>query len=160
MCLAFDLNGSLCSGRASPSPNANEDQSGGSGGVGGELLCARHQREGINLNRRRGGNTGLRVGDCPPCDTGQDQSGGAGCEPRVLTHRIVLSRMRLQSTRLLFRADVAPHPSCFVRLKCSESAKPPALPHDQWAWTAGTQRRLLGVRLANGGWLCESTSSN
>src|SRR5262245_37717766 len=89
MCLAIDLNGSLCSGRASPSPNANEDQSGGSGGVGGELLCARHQREGINLNRRRGGNTDLRVGDCPPCDTGQDQSGGVGCEH--LAHRILLS---------------------------------------------------------------------
>src|SRR5262245_7379848 len=91
MCLnRIDLKGSLGSGRASPSPNANEDQSGGSGGVGGELLCARHQREGINLSRRRGGNAGSRVGDCPPCDTGQDQGGGAGCEQRGLTQRILL----------------------------------------------------------------------
>jgi hypothetical protein len=47
--------------------------------LGGQLLRACHQREWVNLNRR-GGNTGLRVGDCPPYDAGQDQSGGAGCE--------------------------------------------------------------------------------
>jgi hypothetical protein len=48
--------------------------------LGGQLFCARHHCEGIDLNRRRGGNTGLRIGDCLSCDAGQDQSGGAGCE--------------------------------------------------------------------------------
>ena len=64
----------------------------------GQLRCARHHLEGIDLNRRRRGNAGLRVGDGPSCDAGQDQSGGAGCEqsghlahlnpPVVLTPRV------------------------------------------------------------------------
>jgi hypothetical protein len=33
------------------------------------------------LHRRRGGNTGLGVRDCPYCNAGQDQSGGAGSQP-------------------------------------------------------------------------------
>ena len=64
----------------------------------GQLRCARHDLEGIDLNRRRRGNADLRVGDGPSCDAGQDQSGGAGCEqsghlahlnpPVVLTPRV------------------------------------------------------------------------
>src|SRR3954466_11485959 len=48
--------------------------------LGGHLFCARHHCEGVDLNRRRGGNTGLRIGYCPSCDAGHDQSGGANCE--------------------------------------------------------------------------------
>src|SRR5215831_17855921 len=52
--------------------------------LGGQLLCAHHHFEWVNLNRR-GGNTSLRVCDCP-CDASHDQSGDAGCEQSSLVH--------------------------------------------------------------------------
>src|SRR5262245_1303322 len=57
--------------------------------LGGELLCARHDLQRINLIRPRVGSTGLRVQDCPSGDAGQDQSGGTGCEQFGLGHPIL-----------------------------------------------------------------------
>src|SRR4029453_5713715 len=52
--------------------------------LGGQLLCARHQRERLHRSGGRGGDTGLRVG--PSWAASHDQGGDAGSEQLGLAH--------------------------------------------------------------------------